>query len=74
MRKRLLSNIGDTPYQFLSDVQKKAPGRNLPGAYSHVYAPLEDLFIFQHTSPERLVRMMVMMVACSLNACHKILV
>ncbi|KYN92258.1 hypothetical protein A3219_21595 [Salmonella enterica] len=33
--------------------------------------PLEDLNVFQHTSPERLVRMMVMMVVFKLNACHK---
>ncbi|EHC56032.1 hypothetical protein LTSEINV_3254, partial [Salmonella enterica subsp. enterica serovar Inverness str. R8-3668] len=44
---------------------------DLPGAFSCVHAPLEDLNVFQHTSPERLVRMMVMMVVFKLNACHK---
>jgi hypothetical protein len=44
---------------------------NLPGLSIH--APLEDPNVFQHTSPERLVRMMVMMVVFKLNAVHKIL-
>ena len=46
-------------------------------SYTHldVYKrqPLEDLNVFQHTSPERLVRMMVMMMVFKLNAVHKIL-
>jgi len=41
---------------------------------SCVLAPLEDLNVSQHTSPERLVRVMVMMVVFKLNAAHKILV
>jgi hypothetical protein len=53
-------------------VQKKPPEVNLPGALC-VHAPLEDPNVFQHTSPERLVRMMVMMVVFKLNAVHKIL-
>ncbi|MBG0750432.1 hypothetical protein Q7O_000163 [Pectobacterium carotovorum subsp. carotovorum PCCS1] len=34
-------------------------------------APLEDLNVFQHQLPERLIRMMVMMVVKQ-NACHKL--
>jgi len=53
--------------------KKKPPEEDLPGAFSCVHAPLEDLNVFQHTSPERLVRMMVMMMVFKLNAVHKIL-
>jgi len=45
-------------------------GVEAAGAFSCVHAPLEDPNVFQHTSPERLVRMMVMMVVFKLNACH----
>ncbi|AHE43697.1 hypothetical protein CSC13_3779 [Klebsiella pneumoniae] len=52
-------------------VQKKAPGSESSGGSLRVHAPLEDPNVFQHTSPERLVRMMVMMVVFKLNAVHK---
>jgi hypothetical protein len=58
---------------LLNLVQKKAPGRRSSGGFLCVHAPLEDPNVFQHTSPERLVRMMVMMVVFKLNAVHKIL-
>jgi hypothetical protein len=51
-------------------VKKKAPGRIFRGLFCRVLPPLEDsLNVFQHTSPERLVRVMVMMVV-ELNAIH----
>jgi len=61
---------------FLSVRSKKKPSedifRGLFLAFSSFYAPLEDSrIVFQHTSPERLVRMMVMMVV-ELNASHVI--
>ncbi|KEY46461.1 hypothetical protein DQ02_14420 [Citrobacter amalonaticus] len=77
MRKRLLSNILFSSLSCLNlsefRAKKKPPEDDLPGAFSCVHAPLEDLNVSQHTSPERLVRMMVMMVMFKLNACHKIL-
>jgi hypothetical protein len=48
-------------------VQKKPPEEIFRGSLC-VHAPLEDPNVFQHTSPERLVRMMVMMVVFKLNA------
>jgi hypothetical protein len=75
MRKRELSNIlysSLTCFNLSEFSPKKAPEEDLPGAF-FAFAPLEDPNVFQHTSPERLVRMMVMMVVFKLNACHKIL-
>jgi len=48
---------------------KKPPEDDLPGVLlrSHHWKILK---VFQHTSPERLVRMMVV-VMVELNACHK---
>ncbi|EMX03782.1 hypothetical protein AC73_2243 [Escherichia coli 2-427-07_S4_C1] len=75
MRKRVLSVILLFLFKPVGTVInraiKKPPEGDLPGAFSCVHAPLEDLNVFQHTSPERLVRMMVMMVVFKLNACHK---
>jgi len=50
---------------------KKPPEDDLPGVLlrSHHWKILD---VFQHTSPERLVRVMVVMMV-ELNACHKIL-
>jgi len=52
--------------------KKKPPKEVLPGAL-FALQPLEELFVFQHQSPERLVRVMVMMVVFNWNAGHKIL-
>jgi len=84
MRKRLLSNIGAYPFSCLFDLtasrrssiqgrafaHKKSPRKAIFRGLFLRSAPLEDLNVFQHTSPERLVRVMVMMMV-ELNACHR---
>jgi len=53
--------------------KKKPPEGDLPGAFCCVLHHWKILNVSQHTSPERLVRVMVMMVVFNLNAVHKIL-
>jgi len=59
-------------FQARACAHKKSPRKAIFRGLFLRSAPLEDLNVSQHTSPERLVRMMVMMVV-ELNACHSLL-